>query len=185
MSDSFFTHLLDVGEFKIDEDTGHALLFGEFVLLIPPHIIIRLQKKLMKRIGREETEEILVKLAKKQVEVGLQRYKKRLNIDKINKSQILKFTKNFFGLLGWGSLEIKNTSFDSKEFDIKIKNSILPIEFEKYFDEKSEEPIDFYLKGLCKGLFSALFGVEMKVKEIKCSATGDNFCEFVGKPKEC
>jgi len=43
---------------------------------------------------------------------------------------------------------------------------------------KRREPIGFFLKGYLDGYISLIFEKELKIKESRCRAKGDSFCEF-------
>ena len=50
--------------------------------------------------------------------------------------------------------------------------------------KKSEKPYSHLVRGMIAGVFTRLFGVEMTVKEIKCVAMGDPYCEFEAYPRK-
>jgi predicted hydrocarbon binding protein len=49
---------------------------------------------------------------------------------------------------------------------------------------KSSEPIDSYLCGMAEESYRALLGKPVEVKETKCIACGDPYCQFEVFPAE-
>lgn len=177
---SFFTHLLETGGFRVDEN-GHALLFGEYFFLMPPRVLIQLQKILYKELGKKKGKEILTEIGAYQVKTALKRYIKRFNFQKISKDKLIDFSMKIISILGIG--EPKIVELEDDKIILRILNPVIP---QEYISEigKSKEPIDFYLKGIMEEFFSDIvFKNEAEVKEVKCLAKGDKYCEFVGMPK--
>ncbi len=50
--------------------------------------------------------------------------------------------------------------------------------------EKSDKPYSHLVRGMMAGVFTQLFGVEATVREIKCIAKGDPYCEFEIYPRK-
>ena len=178
----FFTHLIETGQFRIDED-GHAYLLNEFFFLLPPSILLKLQEILERELGYKKMKKIIMELGIFQTQMAIKRYIKIYNIVKINKGKIINFGLNILKILGFGKIEIKKISYDKKIIELIIKSSTLPLEYKKMYKKKSKKPIDFFVCGLIKGSFSSIFEEEIEVKETKCIAMGDPYCEFIGKPK--
>jgi len=50
--------------------------------------------------------------------------------------------------------------------------------------EKSKKPVCHWLRGVGAGICTVAFESEFEVKETKCFAKGDKYCEFVATPKK-
>ncbi len=50
--------------------------------------------------------------------------------------------------------------------------------------QKSDKPYSHLVRGMVAGVLTELFEVEMTVKEIKCIAMGDPYCEFEAYPRK-
>ncbi len=175
---AFFGHLIETGQFVITED-GHAMLLGEFALLIPSRIFLELHELLEKNLGRREAEKIIETLGEFQVEAALERYRKRFKINKIEREKLKDFLFKLFNIMGWGGGTLNKISYEKKYAEFIMTNSTLGKKYLIVNKRKSKYPIDFYIVGWLKKVFETLFGSKVKVIEIKCLAKGDQFCEFI------
>lgn len=81
--------------------------------------------------------------------------------------------------VGWGIVEIVYSNLIEGIFTIRVYNSI-----ECEFCETSNEPCGYFAKGVLAGLLSKITGKKIEVKETKCIAMGDPYCQFEAKPSE-
>lgn len=179
MSQSFFSHLIDTGQFRVD-DEGRALLFGEFLFLIPPSVLVKLRDVLIEEIGLERAGQILFELGKFQIEKGAERYVKKYNLDKMTRDEIIEFTSNIFKVLGWGNIEVEKLDLENYEVSILVKDPVFPEKYLQLKGEKADRSICSYLEGLFTKAFTGYMGKEVKIKEKSCAAaTGEKYCRFV------
>ena len=181
MRSSFFTQLIETGQFLIDEE-GHAILLGEYLLLIPPSVILKLQGILEKELGKNKTEKILSELGEVQIEKALDRYVKNYDMSKLDKTKIADFGMKVFSSIGWGQAIFKSFSFQNKTADIILKDNILCLKYKELYKKLSKRPIDFYISGMIKKVCKRWLEANVEVKEIKCLACGDPYCEFIAEP---
>jgi len=179
---NFFKQLIESGQFFVDE-SGHLVVFNEFILLIPIIDVIKLRELLINEIGKKKANEIFVKIGEYQVEAAAKRYIKKFNFQNIDKIKITKFTSEIINNLGWGRFEIKKMLFEEKRATAILRNSAMAIKYKLLYKENSKEPIDYWFAGILKKHFSVIFGKKIEVKEVKCMAMGDSHCEFVISPK--
>jgi len=179
---SFFTQLIETGQFLIDEK-GHAILLGEYLLLIPPSVILKLQGILEKELGKNKAEKIMSELGEVQIEKALERYVKRYKISKLDKIKIADFGMKIFSSIGWGQASFKSFSFQKKTADIILKDNMLCLKYKELYKKLSKQPIDFFICGMIKKVCERWLEANMEVKEIKCLACGDLYCEFQAEPK--
>lgn len=175
----FFTNLIEKGEFRID-DKGHARLFGEYLFLIPPKVMVKLQNDLEEKIGHEEMSSLMKELGRYQVEQALDRYSIRMNFKDISKSKFLKFAQNIVKIIGWGEIEFKTLKKESKEAEIIINYPTFP---EVYLrnHEPTETPICHYLNGILQEMVEKLIG-EVELYEATCAVNHDSHvCVFKTK----
>ena len=52
------------------------------------------------------------------------------------------------------------------------------------FKGKRDRPTSHLIRGALAGVFKEAYGREFKVREVKCIAKGDEYCEFVIEPVE-
>ena len=107
---AFFSKLIESGQFNV-EDSGHAMLFGEYLLMVPPSVMLKLQMDLEKMVGKKRSQKLLSDLGEYQISQALERYVKRFSIKKIDKRKILDFEKNILNILGWGDFSLNDISF--------------------------------------------------------------------------
>jgi len=96
---------------------------------------------------------------------GIENYAKDIN----NKIEILKL---IFMNSGYGKMDIK-VNLNEKKADIKIYDSI-----ECSQGIGSKEPYSHYIRGMVAGVFEEVFKDDVEVREVKCIAIGDEYCEF-------
>lgn len=179
MSKNFFSYLIDTGQFRVD-DEGRALLFGEFLFLIPPSVIIKLRDILIEENGQKKAEEILFKLGKFQVQQGAERYMEKYDLNEKTKDDVIDFTSNIFKVLGWGNIEIENLDLENNDASVIVKSPVFPEKYLETKDKNADNPICSYLEGLFSKAFSGYMGQEIRLKEKSCAAvTGEKYCKFV------
>ena len=173
--------LIESGQFSVD-DFGHAKVFGEYILLLPVPVLIHLQTMLEKELGAKKAGAFLEEIGVYQVRQALERYKKRLGIQKVDKTKIMEFEKKIINIIGFGNVDTK-VVFNGSVIDITLNNPTVAIKYAE-INGKCRHPVDFYLGGILKGSFSTLTGKDMTVEEVRCAAMGDSVCRFILKPKK-
>lgn len=180
---AFFSSLIEKGQFRVDE-TGHARLFGEYLFMMPPEVLLRLQDRLEEQIGEAEMEEILTDLGAFQTRQALERYQEQYNWDQMSKERILDYGFNILRALGWGRIEPEtiDTGADPS-FRVEVLHPTLPAVYRDENDELSERPICHYLSGMIRqSMESIIFGEDVEITETSCAATGGDRCVFEGRP---
>ncbi|MEM5804709.1 MAG: V4R domain-containing protein [Candidatus Aenigmatarchaeota archaeon] len=180
-SKDFFARMIANGQFVIN-DSGHAILFGEFVVLTPGGVFLELFEILRKRLGEKGAWKVIQEIGEYQMKAALSRYKGRFNIQNAQSSKILDFLMEILNILGWG---LGTLSVDSKLGVAKIvmRNSMLPQKYLIRYGKRSRGPIDYFVLGWMKAMFEAYFGSPVEAAEVLCAAKGDPYCEFVVKAK--
>ncbi len=80
--------------------------------------------------------------------------------------------KQLFMNSGYGKMDMEIDTI-GKEADVTVYDSI-----ECSQGLGSGEPYSHYIRGMIAGVFKNIFGGEVEVKEVKCIAVGDEYCEF-------
>ena len=80
--------------------------------------------------------------------------------------------KRLFMNTGYGKMDI-DINIIGEEADVIVYDSI-----ECSQGIGSENPYSHYIRGIIAGVFKNIFGGEVDVKEMKCIAVGDEYCEF-------
>jgi predicted hydrocarbon binding protein len=76
----------------------------------------------------------------------------------------------------WGIGVVDTVSLEVEK-EIKSLIRMYNCSFSRYY-EKANKPVCYITAGIIAGLFSAVLDKKVSVKERKCKAVGDNFCEF-------
>ena len=84
----------------------------------------------------------------------------------------LEIFKQLFMNTGYGKMDME-IDIIGKEADVIVYDSI-----ECRQGIGSENPYSHYIRGIIAGVFKNIFGGEVDVKEMKCIAVGDEYCEF-------
>jgi predicted hydrocarbon binding protein len=102
-------------------------------------------------------------------------YLKRLGSDFVrsNLFEVLQL----YQALGWFKLEA---------LDLNLSDHMVTVWTSGCFeceDRKSPKPYSHFVRGHLEGSVSAFLGERLECDEVKCIASGDQFCEFVLKPQ--
>lgn len=173
---SAFSELIANGEFRVD-DSGHASLNGQLLLMMPPPVILKLQNDLAEELGAEEMEEFMYDIGAYQVEQALDRYIERYGLDGISKEKIFDYIESILKVLGWGEIKIEEIDMD-ENVKITVGRPTLPIVYRNSHDELAEEPICHYLRGLLGAACDAILNEDIEIEETKCAAVGGKECVF-------
>jgi len=79
---------------------------------------------------------------------------------------------------GWGVIEPRDIDLERHQGIIIIKQC-----FEALAWRKKPYKICHWSRGYIAGVANVIFGIPMKAEEIKCLATGDEYCEFRVEPE--
>ncbi len=172
---SVFSDLIANGEFRVDEE-GHAMLNGQFLLMIPPPVILYLQDRLEDEMGREQMESLMLDAGRHQVQQALERYKDRYGMDDISKDKIVNYANTIIKILGWGEVTIQNA--DSDDVIVSVEHPTLPSVYRNRNDEMADAPVCHYLRGMMSGGMSAIIGEDVTLEETTCAAMGGKICVF-------
>jgi len=94
--------------------------------------------------------------------------------------EALKVIADFAVARGWCIPEF--VEFDEEKPRLVVRLRDL---FEcRLFKGRKNKPNSHFMRGILAGILEELFGVKIKVKEEKCVAMGDPYCEFVAERYE-
>lgn len=174
---SFFTSLIENGQFRAD-GKGHALLFGEFLLLVPPPVILHMQERLMERLGREEAAAFMADLGRYQIQQAVERQSERYNLENVNRDALRERTFNIFNILGWGSADVDRFDPETGTFAVTVRHPTLPSVYRNRNDERADEPICHFVRGILERDLDLLTEHDITIEETECAATGGAVCVF-------
>jgi hypothetical protein len=174
MSD-FLRELVESGQFAVEG--GKIRMLGEYVMVFPSGVMVRLYGLLAKEIGRKKAEKLMEELGRFQVEAAARRYLERYNFKDMSKEKIYDFTVRILNAIGWGTVKVTGMDVTKKRAAVVVEGGAFPIKW-LLINGKSSYPIDFWLKGMITEHFAVIFGGKMKVVEKKCLACGDPYCLF-------
>ena len=163
-----FIEWLKIGKIRIEN--GNIIIFNATNILFPTRSWLKFCKLLEEELGKEKAEEFQRKVGEFQIAQALHRYKKLFNIEKIEKEKFFEMGAYIAEVLGLGIWKI------SKNKTI-IENNPISSEYKLMFG-KSSKPIDHYLAGMIKNVYQSYSGKPVVVKETKCIACGDPYCQF-------
>lgn len=175
---SFFTSLIEKGEFRIN-NKGQATLFGEFLLMIPPAVIVKLQDRLAEEVGRETMEEMMHDVGAYQVEQAVKRQLDDRNLSNLSKEQLLDHSFNIFGILGWGTFHIED--IESDFFRVEVHNPSLPTVIRKRMDRNPEQPTCHFIAGLINRNIESILEKDFTIEEVSCASVEGKKCVFEGQ----
>jgi len=173
-SENFLLQLLKIGKAKFEN--GQFIIFNATNIIFPTRSFLYLMRLLSERYGVEESNKILKEVGRFQIKQALVRYKDLFGIEKMSKEKFSEFGGKIYELLGLGQLE-------SKDKIILCKNNPIAIEYKLMFG-KATRPIDYYSCGILEEAYTSLLGKPVEVKETKCIACGDPYCQFEVFPAE-
>ena len=90
----------------------------------------------------------------------------------------MEFLKKWSGFyqsagVGWFKIEDININFEKENGYIRVKQSFIAEEY-----GKSNQPVCHFLCGFFSGVLQEAFGEKLTCEEVKCTAKGDQYCEF-------
>lgn len=174
---SFFTSLIESGQLRAD-GKGHALLFGEFLLLIPPTVILHLQERLTIRLGREEAATFMAELGRFQIQQAVERQSERYNLEEVGRDALRERTFNIFNILGWGRADVDTFDPETGTFAVTVRHPTLPSVYRNQNDELADEPICHFVRGILERDLDLLTEHDITIAETQCAATGGKTCVF-------
>lgn len=107
----------------------------------------------------------------------LNHYMKIAKSDKIE--DMVEVAKAINFTLGWGVID--NVSIDAERGQAKLR---IYQSFECELGKGRDKPQSQFYRGAIAGIFTRLFGKDVEVKETRCIAMGDQYCEFEVKVKD-
>ena len=75
--------------------------------------------------------------------------------------------------VGWFKLEDINIDFEKENGYLRVKQSFIAEEY-----SKSNQPVCHFLCGFFSGVLQEVLGEKVTCEEVKCTAKGDQYCEF-------
>jgi len=174
MNENFFLEMLKLGKIRIED--GQIIIFNATNLLFPTRSFLYLRKVILEKLGKTKCNEILKEIGKFQIRQALVRYSKMFKVEEMTVDKFREMWIKIASLLGYGKVE-----FSEKK--AIAKNNPIAQEYLLMFG-KSPEPIDSYLCGMAEESYRALLGKPVEVKETKCIACGDPYCQFEVFPAE-
>jgi hypothetical protein len=156
---------------QINFEEGRISLLNQPVMIVPVETFVTMTKTLRADLGRTKADEIIYKATKLAAIKYLNVLKKSFSMSKVD---MIKWAANSLTLAGWGKITIIGVDGEKNRADIRVYDSSVAKGL-----GKDPEPTDIFLAGYFAGGETAVFGKDVDVKEIKCIAKGDQYCEFV------
>lgn len=150
---------------------------GEFSVIEVPAIIVsietfvNLQKDAEKILGLDGASVLLYEAGKK---AGLRWINRFSNEWGLKDKKFIEAVQNFYAELGWGKFSVEENN--KNELVVRVENSFIVRGY-----GNSETAICHFLRGYNAGLAEVLKGMDIDAEEVRCTAKGDDCCEFVMK----
>lgn len=98
---------------------------------------------------------------------------KRMSKEDSSKEDVLKLLQETYRTSGWGIIKFDEINHKESRAKVKIEQHVVPESL-----GKSDRPVCHDIRGYLAGIFSLYFGRRISAAEVKCMATGDEYCEF-------
>ncbi len=98
---------------------------------------------------------------------------KRMSGEGSSKEDILRILQETYRASGWGIIEFGEINHKEGRINVRIKQHVVPESL-----GKSSKPVCHDIRGYLAGIFSKYFERRISATEVKCMATGDEYCEF-------
>jgi len=170
---NLFSKLLIARQLTFEE--GKISLLGQSIVIVPTYTIAELQKFIEEKFGKNGQKAIYLaakEAGKKYVGV----FKKQHNPPF---QALIDWCVNIMQLSGWGKFTVINADYKNLTATFHVVDS--PI---TNLIGKRKEPVDFFISGFLAGGTTIIFNQDFDVKEIKCTATGNQYCEFEAYPSK-
>ncbi|MEM5793790.1 MAG: V4R domain-containing protein [Candidatus Aenigmatarchaeota archaeon] len=153
-------------------EKGELILNKQRLVFMSARMLPSIHLAILKTIGEIANVEIY-KSCEKSANNYYKNWKKFLPKD-LTKEEVIKEFLKYLEYWGFGSVDIISLEVEK---EIKSLIRIYGCSFSQYY-EKPNKPVCYITAGIIAGLFSAILNKKVSVKERKCKAVGDNFCEF-------
>jgi predicted hydrocarbon binding protein len=172
---SIFDKLIAIKEVRFDD--GSITLSGQRVLIIPQELALSITKQMLlnPKLSSVIYEDTRKSVAKGWAELVKRRYK--FGDDPRKFIEWLIETGEF---VGWGKHEL--IKFDSKNLEGIMRTHNAPMA--EMLKGKTKKPVDHIWRALTAGCSTAAFEIEMDWVEISCLTSGQNYCDFLFKPRK-
>ena len=164
--------LLDSLEY--DPARGSLALQSARYVLMPPNLLMEIQKNLEAEHGREAAA-FFIEAGQGEGAALAGRYR---DVFGYPPEQVLSSVAFLLTESGWGTFSLEMMNFEGRELVFKVEESPFP---EVY--GPSIQPVCHLVQGILRGVALALFDVETTGMEVQCTAKGDTCCRFVVSAK--
>jgi predicted hydrocarbon binding protein len=155
---------------QINFEEGRITLLKQPVMIAPVYTFSSILKNLREAVGQKKADEIIYKSSKDAGIKYMSALKKSFSMSKVD---MIKWAVNSITLSGWGKVTVINANGEQNTFTIRVNDSVVAKEL-----GKSSEPTDAILAGFFAGGGTAIFEENVEVRETRCIAKGDPYCEF-------
>ena len=156
---------------QISFEEGKIMLLNNPMLIMPVDTYVSLTKAIRDELGRKRGDDLIYKAMKKSAITYLNVLKKGFSMSKVD---MIKWAANSVTLAGWGKVAVTSVDGQVGKAVIRVTGSTVGAGL-----GKDNESTDILLAGFFAGGESAVFGKNVDVKEVKCTAKGDPYCEFI------
>ncbi len=159
---------------EYDAERGSLSLQSARYVLLPPALLMELQKNLDGAYGREAAQ-FFVEAGMGEGSALAGRYR---DVFGYPPDQVLGAVAFLLSESGWGTFSVEILSVEGREMVFKVLES----PFADVYGP-SIQPVCHLVLGLLRGVGMALFDAETTGMEVQCAAKGDTCCRFVVSAK--
>lgn len=153
-----------------DADTGSLSLQSARYLLVPPSILVELQKGIEATMGHE-TLDLFVQSSTTEGAVLASRFR---DVFGYPPEQVLASVNFVLSESGWGVVSTDMVNLEGREIVFKILESPFADAY-----GPSAQSVCHTALGIFQGVAMTLFDAESSGMEVQCTAKGDTCCRFV------
>jgi predicted hydrocarbon binding protein len=164
--------LLDSLEY--DPERGSLSLQSARYVLMPPTLLMEIQKNLEGAHGREAAD-FLIEAGVGEGAALAGRFR---DVFGYPPDQVLGAVVFMLSQSGWGTFAVEMANMEGRELVFKVLES----PFAEVYGP-SIQPVCHMVQGILRGIALAIFDVETTGMEVQCTAKGDSCCRFVVSAK--
>ncbi len=157
-----------------DPERGSLALQSARYVLMPPTLLMEIQKNLEGEHGREAAG-FFIEAGAGEGAALAGRFR---DVFGYPPDQVLSSVAFLLSESGWGTFTVEMMNFEGRELVFRIQDS----PFAEVYGP-SIQPVCHLVLGLLRGVALALFDVETTGMEVQCEAKGDTCCRFVVSAK--
>ncbi len=169
-------------EVKLNRERGSVWTLSGRKILSPPLVFHKYPSVLEEEFGKRAWE-MFHSIVSKEAERMTYKFLDSAPVSKYLREknpgleEVIKLVLGLLEAEGHGVIELVDCQLPEKSATLRVVNSPMSEEYKERIGESSR-PVCDYSAAVFSGVFSAIYGRELACVEVKCSAMGEEYCEF-------